>query len=244
MHRFFIPPQAIDGDTVVLSGSQAHHLHTVLRIRAGQPVELCDGTGAVYHTEILKCTENSVQGRITGQVIESAGTDFPLTLAQGILKGKKMDLVLQKATELGVDTLMPVLTRYCQQHGNLDRRMLRWQRIVLEACKQCGRSAPMQITPVIDLQQLPVASYTYPLLCWEKEQQAMVGPELFAAPGKVLLLIGPEGGFNRQEVQFAADSGFRFVTLGPLVLRAETAAIAAVGIIQYLTRLQAARLQE
>jgi len=244
MHRFFVTPQSIDGDTIVLSGSQAHHLRTVLRIRPGQTIELFDGTGAVYRTEIIKSTENSVEGRITAQVVESAGTDFPLTLAQGILKGKKMDLVLQKATELGVDTLIPVLTRYCQQHKNLDRRMQRWQRIVLEACKQCGRSTPMRIAPVIDLSELPVPSFRYPVLCWEGEQKAMVGPELFAVPGSVLLLIGPEGGFHAQEIGWAKEQDFYPVTLGPLVLRAETAAIAGIGIIQYLTHLQAGRLQE
>jgi len=244
MHRFFVPPQAIDGETVVLSGNQAHHLRTVLRIRPGQTIELFDGTGAVYRTEIQKISENTIEGHIIGHLVESARPDFPLTLAQGILKGKKMDLVLQKATELGVDILMPVLTRYCQQQKNLERRMQRWQRIVLEACKQCGRSVPMLITPVVTLQDLPVASFQYPLLCWEGEEQAMVHPELFIVPGKVLLLIGPEGGFHKQEVQWAGDQGFQAVTLGPLVLRAETAAIAAVGIIQYLTRIQAARLQE
>ncbi len=244
MRRFFVPPQSIDGDTIVVSGSQAHHLRTVLRIRPGQTIELFDGTGAVYRTEILKNSENSVECRITGKVVESARPDFPLTLAQGILKGKKMDLILQKATELGVDTLMPVLTRYCRQQKNLERRMQRWQRIVLESCKQCGRPTPMRITPVIDLGDLPVASYHYPLLCWEDERQATVYPELFTAPGKVLLLIGPEGGFHQQEVDWAGDKGFQPVTLGPLVLRAETAAIAAVGIIQYLTRLHTARLQE
>ncbi len=245
MHRFFVPPQAIDGDTVVLSGDQAHHLRTVLRIRIGQTIELFDGTGAVYLTEILKSTDSTVEGRITGQLVESLKTDFPLTLAQGILKGKKMDTVLQKATELGVDTLIPVLTRYCRRQKNLERRMQRWQRIMLEACKQCGRSLPMRIAPVIDLPELSVGSFDYPLLCWEKEEQAMVRPELFTAPGKVLLLIGPEGGFDGQEVQWGIDKGFLPVTLGPLVLRAETAAIAAIGIIQYLIRLQAhAGLQE
>ncbi len=244
MHRFFVPPQAIVGGTIILSGNQAHHLRTVLRIRTGQTIELFDGTGAVYRTEIQKSTENRVEGRITGKLVESVKTDFPLTLAQGILKGKKMDTVLQKATELGVDTLIPVLTRYCQQQKNLDRRMQRWQRIMLEACKQCGRSVPMQISPVVTLEDLPVPSFQYPLLCWEREEQAMIRPELFTVPGKVLLLIGPEGGFDRQEVQWADDHGFQAVTLGPLVLRAETAAIAAVGIIQYLIRLQAPGLQE
>jgi len=244
MHRFFVPPRAINGETVILSGNQAHHLRTVLRIRIGQTIELFDGTGAVYRTEIKKSTENTIEGHIIGHLVESVETDFPLTLAQGILKGKKMDIVLQKATELGIDTLMPVLTRYCQQQKNIERRLQRWQRIMLEACKQCGRSVPMHISPVVSLQDLPVPSFRYPLLCWEGEEQAMVHPELFTVSGKVLLLIGPEGGFHKQEVQWACDQGFQAVTLGPLVLRAETAAIASVGIIQYLIRLQADRLQE
>ena len=244
MRRFFVPPQNIDGDTVVLSGPQSHHLRSVLRLQPGDNIELLDGTGSVYLTEILTITNTSIKGRITGRRQENHTSPFPLTLAQGILKGKRMDLILQKATELGVDTLIPLMTRYCQQQKNMDRRIQRWHRVMLEACKQCGRSFPMHITPAVRLQDLPVESFTYPVFCWEEEAQASIRPELFTAPGKVLLLIGPEGGFHEQEVQWAQDTGFHSVTLGPLVLRSETAAIAGVGIIQYLTRLQPHQRQE
>ena len=167
MRRFFVLPENITGDTVLLSGPEAHHMRSVLRLQPGALIELLDGTGKIYHAEIFKITGNRVEGRITGHHAEIIDNPFPMTLAQGILKGKKMDLVLQKATELGVDTLIPMMTRYCEQRKNLGHRMQRWQRIMLEACKQCGRTTPMQITPVLPLQDVPSKSFRYPILCWK-----------------------------------------------------------------------------
>jgi 16S rRNA (uracil1498-N3)-methyltransferase len=242
MRRFFIDEKAICGDDVTLSGSQSHHLISVLRLSVGQTIELFDGTGWVYLTELSTISKNRVEGRIVNRHLESSTHPFPLTLGMGILKGKKMDLVLQKATELGVDSLIPLATRYSEQGKNIDRRIERWQRIMLEACKQCGRATPMCIAPVLPLQELDIAEYHYPVLCWEQEDKSVISPEYFTAPGSILLLIGPEGGFHDGEISWAADQGIRMTTLGSHILRAETAAIAGVGIIQYLSNLQAPEL--
>ncbi len=244
MRRFFTQPDNITGSTVILSGEQAHHLISVLRLQPGQFIELFDGSGTIYHVEIINITGKTVEGRITSHLTEHINDPFPLTLAQGILKGKKMDLVVQKATELGVETLIPIVTQYSEQQKHLERRIQRWQRIMVESCKQCGRSTPMQITPACPMEEIATATFHYPILCWEGEQKKILRPEFFAQPGSILLLIGPEGGFHKREILWAGENRFTAITLGPLTLRAETAAIAATGIVQFLSRLQATSLQE
>lgn len=239
MRRFFIQPDAIQGETVVLSREQSRHLVSVLRLLPGQSIELFDGGGSIYQATITKTIGRQVECSVTARCARDKKHCFPLTLAQGVLKGKKMDLVLQKATELGVDTFVPTVTRYCDQQGTLEQRMRRWQRIVIEACKQCGRNTAMHISPVQTLESIDCALFPYPLFCWEGKHNSRIGAGFFTDPGSVLLLIGPEGGFHESEVDWARENGCVPISLGPLVLRAETAAIAAVGIVQYLSMLSA-----
>jgi len=244
MHRFFIAPQQTGSSTILLSGKEAHHLRSVLRLQCGASIELFDGTGTVYQAQIEREEADGILLKITAQGKEKPVSPFPLTLAQAILKGKKMDLVCQKATELGVDTLIPIHTQFCQPQKNLERKGERWQRIVLESCKQCGRSTPMRIRQPVSFKDLDTSSYRYRIFCWEKETEKRILPETFRVPGKILLVIGPEGGFEQQELSWAREQGFQSVTLAPHVLRAETAAITASGIIGYLTMLQTPSGQE
>jgi len=234
MRRFFIRPEQIAGDTILLSGVEAHHLRTVLRLRPGRMIELLDGTGTIYQADIQESASDSIRVQITRRYTETIHDPFPVTLAQSILKGKKMDVVVQKATELGVATLVPVMSRYCEPGRNLEHRGERWQRIMTEACKQSGRAVPMHIGPIVSLDELSVADYRYPVCCWEKEEQALLEPGYLSIPGSVLLLIGPEGGFHEQEMEWVCGNPFQIITLGPLILRAETAALAAVSIVKYL----------
>ncbi|HHD64395.1 MAG TPA: 16S rRNA (uracil(1498)-N(3))-methyltransferase [Desulfobulbaceae bacterium] len=234
MRRFFVRPEEITGETILLTGPEVHHLRVVLRLQPGSNIELFDGTGTIYQAEVQNLTPDSIRGRIIQKYVELVHDPFPVTLAQGILKGKKMDVVVQKATELGVATLIPVLSCYCEAGKNLERRIDRWQRVVLESCKQCGRANPMRISSVQELADISVAAFPYPVFCWEKEKRSFLTPGYLAVPGQVLLLIGPEGGFNDQEVEWATDNNFQSVRLGPYVLRAETAALAAVSIVKYL----------
>jgi len=154
-----------------------------------------------------------------------------------------MDLVVQKATELGVQSLIPIQSRYSAAEGDPSRqtsRMARWQRIIMSACKQCGRATPMRIAPVRPLADLPVQDYAYRICCLETEKNTLLRPDFFSAPGAALLLIGPEGGFHGDEVHFLEKSSFYRITLGPLILRAETAAIVACGLVRHLGALSPA----
>jgi len=243
MHRFFIPPQPAGKSTVILRGQEAHHLRSVLRLKAGALVELFDGRGTIYLARVTGEKDDTVLLTIEKTWQEGLSNPFPLTLAQAILKGKKMDLVCQKATELGVESMVPLHTRYCQAQKNMGQKFARWQRIVLESCKQCGRSTPMALHPPLSLEKLDSSSYRYLIFCWEKENRQQLLPETFKTPGKILLLIGPEGGFAEGEQRWAMEQGFLSVTLGANVLRAETAAISACAIVKYLSMLNTPPIQ-
>jgi len=236
MRRFFLHPNQITGKNITLTGTEAHHIAAVLRLGSGDMVECYDGSGLV-HTARLERVGREVTAVIVSSRREKDASPLPLTLAQCLLKGKKMDLVVQKATELGVQTLIPVQSRFALAGGDAKRqeaKRARWQRIVVSACKQCGRATPMRITPVTPLTDLPLSAYRYRLLFLETEQHRLLEPIFFSDPGAVLLCIGPEGGFHDDEARFLIEHGMRSITLGPLILRAETAAIVATGLVRYL----------
>ena len=158
----------------------------------------------------------------------------PLFLAQAMLKGKKMDLLVQKATELGVHAFQPLLTRFCAKRKQGERQGKRWQRIMLEACKQCGRPLPMQIHEPVALDDFSPPARADLVLPWEDEQTRPLSRQLLQGNGPVCILIGPEGGFHPAEVDTARSLGFTTISLGPRILRAETAALTCTGIVPYL----------
>lgn len=209
----------------------------VLRLKPGQTVEIFDGQGTVHLVRLLAVSRQQVQAEVLETRRESAATAsriWPLTLAQCLLKGKKMDLLVQKATELGVQTFIPVLSRYCENHGDRDHQLERWQRIMLEACKQCHRVLPMTITPCTPIGELPTQAYVHRWAAWEEE--ALVGlPRDFAESGPICLLFGPEGGLHREDLASLRCAGFTTFSLGPQILRGETAALAATAIVQFAT---------
>ncbi len=232
MRRFFYDPGIQETDEqILISGPEAHHIRNVLRMQAGDCAELFDGKGAIIAGEISRISAKEVVFKVLSRS-DAADAGVPLTLAQAVIKGKKMDLVIQKATELGVATFVPVLTRYCENLGRAGNQLERWQRIMLEACKQCRRPVPMQICSPAKLQELSFPEGGHKIMPWEKEAGASF-PALELGDGQpVLVLIGPEGGFHPSEVAYAEEVGFTTISLGPRILRAETAALAAVVLVQ------------
>ena len=233
MRRFFYDPAHEADGHVLISDAEAHHLRTVLRMRPGDTAELLDGAGGALFGEIERISADSVSFRILRRRTEPESRS-PLILAQALLKGKKMDTVVQKATELGVSRFIPVITRYCEPQGRDSQLIDRWRRIMLEACKQCGRARLMEISSPQPLPELRFPAESCKIMPWENETACA-----FAASGvepglPLVLLIGPEGGFHPAEVEQAAGWGFRTVSLGPRVLRAETAAVAAAVLAQHL----------
>lgn len=235
MRRFFFSPEHATDDRILIRGPEARHMKTVLRIQPGTEVELYDGRGGIVHGEVRTLTAEQVHIRILGRSKRPA-TTAPLTLMQAMLKGKKMDFIIQKATELGVQSFRPITSRFCEKKNNNTRTSERWQRIMLEACKQCGNPIPMQIEAPSALNTLQPADNCNLIMPWEDEDSQPLSPALLKNNRGTVLLIGPEGGFHPDEVSLARDLGFSTVSLGPRILRAETAAVTATAIIQYLSQ--------
>jgi len=234
MRRFYIDQGLIAGNHVTLSELESRHIATVLRLKPHAPVELFDGTGMVYQGRLETVSKKGVTVQILSRRNEPQPAAPQLMLFQGLLKGNKMDLLLQKATEMGVHCLQPLLTRYSDVRGSSTINLERWNRIMLEACKQSGRTRPMTIEPPRDLSSLSFADFGPKIAFWENEQTVSLEANHLSGPGQIALLLGPEGGFHGQEIELVRAQGFVTVSLGTNILRAETAALAAVAIVQYL----------
>jgi 16S rRNA (uracil1498-N3)-methyltransferase len=243
MRRFYFAPENRQGDEVALSVEQVRHAVRVLRLKNGARLELLDGLGTVYSAE-LRVAGERVTARIDGVITRAGDTASTLWVAQGILRGDKMDHVVQKCTELGVTRFSPLESQRCQGRLSAEqgrKKLARWQRIGLEACKQSLRPLPMEIYPPTSLADFlsdpqTINGEPLRLVLWEEEKERHlrhVGG--LVAGGKVLLLLGPEGGLSRDEITAARHSGFQTASLGERILRAETATLAAVAIVQYLT---------
>ncbi len=238
MRRFFFDPLSRKEDTLFLAEEESRHVTKVLRLSAGSEIELLDGQGTLYRA-IIVAGGRQVEARIVGVVSTEDGAGKTLWVGQGILKGEKMDTVVQKCTELGVNRFSPFQSSRCQgkaDPGQNRKRHERWQRIGLAACKQCLRPQLMQIDApesLADLLRNTPAELR--LLFWE-EEKALHLQDIPALPEaqSVALLLGPEGGFSQEEVELARQSGWLTVSLGRRILRAETATLTAVSIVQFL----------
>ncbi len=242
MRRFFVEPENITGSIATLSGNEARHISAVLRLAPGTKITLFDGSGSFYEAEITKISANRVEARIVSitPFIDIAESSRPAVhIGLGVLKGKKMDLVVQKITELGIASLQPFRSRFCAANEPDANRLSRWQKIALEACKQCNRPKPPELLEVMDFNNLLSASgadnHDMKLILWEEEGQKTLAQTLEPSGSirSCLVLIGPEGGFNADEIKASVAAGFTPVSLGNRILRAETATIAAAAILQY-----------
>lgn len=234
--RFFVSRDFIRRGEATLSSDQAHHLRNVLRIGVGQVVEIFDGEGNGYWGEVA-LNESSVVIRNLHQ-IPPDDRRIPLILAAALIKPGRFEWLLEKATELGVDEIIPLMTLRSGiqiPDEKLGIRLKRWERIVLEASKQCGRSAllrihrPRQFLDFIDRKE---NSSLTRLLFWERAEESWQ-PDPTRSSNGFVVCIGPEGGWDGGEVEQAKKAGYRIVRLGRQILRTETAALAAASIIQY-----------
>lgn len=235
-HRFFIPANWITPPTVSLSGDPARQLTTVLRLQPGDLIIVLDNSGQEWQVRLTELSKLVVRGEIMGQQPSPAEPAVALTLYQGTLKGQKFEWVLQKGTELGVSRFVPVI---CQRSVVRDRAALankqeRWERIIQEAAEQSGRGRLPRLEAAMPFEQAVrrAAAASLRLMAWEEVVEASlksVWPEL--PPASVALMIGPEGGFTAAEAELAGQAGFYLIRLGPRLLRAETASLAATAVI-------------
>ncbi|MCS6925618.1 MAG: 16S rRNA (uracil(1498)-N(3))-methyltransferase [Candidatus Binatia bacterium] len=238
--RFFVPSAHIHHSSATLAGAEFHHLRHVLRLGCGDTITLCDDTGREHEGVITALTATTAD--ITLLSSTSASSPFlSLTLAQGLLKGPKMDLVVAKATELGVSRIVPFSSAFTvalPPHERRGERLARWQRIARSAVKQAGTRPPV-ITPPQPFHDLlqTVPHDAGKVLFYEKESTVTVKSLLHIYDGPLpalWIVIGPEGGFAPEEVAHARTCGFHIASLGPWTLRAETASIVAVAFCQLL----------
>jgi 16S rRNA (uracil1498-N3)-methyltransferase len=240
--RFFVPSNAIHEGIAHLPDDQSHHLRDVLRIGAGEVVEVFDGRGNGYTGKVEFC-----DARATIRCLEPLppqGSPAPLVLAAALIKPAKFEWMLQKATELGVHEIVPMQTRRCDiriPQNKMEQRLQRWSRIVQEASKQCGRNSFPRVHGLLDCTDILQGREFdgFSKFVFHERASGLWRPAMLGSPlGSVLICIGPEGGWEDAEIEMAADVGARVSSLGPWTLRAETAAVAAVSIVQYHIRLQ------
>lgn len=238
MPTFFVASDAIVPPTVRITGPLLHHLRQSLRLQPGEMLSVTDDRGTRYRAEIAEVTGQALIGRIVDTTSAPAKAGASIILAQALLKGEKMDWVIQKATELGVDRIVPVLAAHSVVRPRVDRiehQRGRWQRIALEAAQQSERwSLPLLDEPatVAELWSRSKTAASKILLAERSSGASLTNVPLPGSDGEVWLLIGPEGGWEQEEAAQALQQGFVAVTLGPRILRAETAALAAMSIVQ------------
>src|SRR5512132_2617928 len=241
--RFYAPLSAFDSSLtrITLASDEARHLREVLRLKVGDEVYVFNGAGKEFQCRVEQSRRDLAHLMVLREV-EAARPESPLhlTLAVALLKGEKFDLVVQKATELGVTVIVPVVTKLAdirlRDESGVVKRMTRWQRIALEAAKQCGRAVVPDIAAPVAFANLVVHAAAEPqsncLMFSERDGQSLTETKklLSAKASWLTALVGSEGGWTNEEIMMASDQGWKIITLGGRTLRAETAAIVAAAL--------------
>ena len=234
-HRYFTTD--ISGGTAVLSGADAHHLAHVMRARPGETVTLCDGKGTDYACAVRGFAPDTVELEILSSSTSVSEPGVRVTLYVGYPKQDKLETIVQKAVELGAVRIVPFFSRYCVAAPKKEeKKNLRYNRIAFEAAKQSGRGRIPQVREMMDLRPAleEMAARPGAMLFYERSTAPM-REVLDRIEGEASLLIGAEGGFDESEVELALSMGIPSLTLGPRILRCETAPMAALSVLMYHT---------
>lgn len=238
MIRVLVPVPSPPPDRLRVQGERYHHLAHVLRVQPGQGVEVFDGAGRAFAATVAKIDESSVE-----LVLGESRQELPqrrITVVQGLPKGEKLEWIIEKATELGAAAILPVSTARAVVRLDPDRaakRVARWKRIAEEAARQCGRAdvpevfAPRELTTLFDA----LAPATRVLILDEEERERRLSQALEGWPpsAPVAVVVGPEGGLERAEIDAVVARGALPTTLGRNILRTETAALAALAVLRH-----------
>ena len=236
MPRFYVPASDIADGIAQVRGTEFRHLQRVLRLREGDHVTVFDDTGTEHTGIVTSLSPRVAVVRVTASTVPRRESPLALTLYQGIPKGRKMDLVVEKATELGVHTLVPFTSAFSLGAGaGAAAKRERWQRIAVAAAKQSGRTGiPSVAAPAPFAEVITACTHDLRLLFFEGAATISFDavPQSPRPPASIAVVVGPEGGFSRDEVDAAREAGFAVVDLGPRILRTETAALVAVTLAQ------------
>ena len=237
MHRFFVPPDAFQDNRLIFPREISRQIQRVLRLRTGAEVVVLDGSGLEYRVRLSLVNPSRVEGLIEEREMNQTEPSVSLSLFISLTQREKFEWVLQKCTEIGVGIFMPFISsRSLVQDYNLGaEKISRWKRIIQEAAEQSGRGILPQLMPVTRFEQAVDmgAGFDGCLTAWELEQTFRLQDGLhgLARDSRLALMIGPEGGFSEEEISLATDRGWKPITLGPRVLRMETAALVASALI-------------
>lgn len=222
---YYVHPESVADNHLSIRGDEFHHLSHVKRKNIGDLIRVVDGCGNAYESEIIGITKSEAQCKILENHFRMGEPDISLTVIQGMLKGGRFDWFVEKATEIGVNRIIPLTCERAVPSPG-DQRLRRWRRIALSAMKQCGRSVLPEVTEPMALEEtlafaveIPIRLIAHP---GDSSQPLSIAPETGA---KIAILIGPEGGFTDEEIALSLERGFTPVSLGPRRLRAETAGI-------------------
>ncbi|MGI5960216.1 MAG: 16S rRNA (uracil(1498)-N(3))-methyltransferase [Massiliimalia sp.] len=237
MPKFFCDP--VSEEQIILTGEDARHAGKVLRIKPGDPVTVSSSKGMDYECEVEYVTGQEVILKILSSAPNDTEPKTAVTLYQALPKGDKMDLIVQKAVELGVCRIVPVLTHRCvsrPDEKSMEKKRQRWQKIADEAAKQCGRGKLVPVCSLLSWKEAvnEAAGLETALLCYEKGG-ARLNQIVDEKAKEIGIFIGSEGGFEAEEVLDAEQAGIKTATLGKLILRCETAPLAAIAVIMNIT---------
>ena len=240
MPRLYYPVSDIEDNKIPITGDKARYLISVLRCKKGDELTIFDGKGRCFRTQIEKAGRKEVVAKVIETFSDDTESPLQIILIQGLLKGDKMDLVIQRTTELGVREIIPALTKRSQVKET--RKVNRWKKIAAEASRQSGRSVIPVIHEPLDFKNIFTVKRSVEKLCglilYEESgmslSQAVEQKRMHDESSPIHIAIGPEGGFTREEIALAQDKGLVVTSFGRRILRAETAAIAAVSLVQFL----------
>jgi len=234
MPRFYCPQPLASGATVDLPESVAHHLH-VVRMQPGEALTLFDGRGGQYAATLGEIGKRRASAMVGAHEPVEVELPYSLTLAQGLPEGSKMDWIIEKAVELGVAAVQPLAAQrsVVRLSGErAEKRHLHWQGVIVAAAEQSGRNRLARLAPVADLKPWLATPSTAPrILLSPRATQSLAGWAQSNTPQDLTLLVGPEGGFTREEEDAALAAGALALSMGPRVLRTETAALAAMAVL-------------
>ena len=236
MPRFFVDQQPQDG-VLTLTGENAHHAGRVLRLRVGEGVTLCDGAGMDFDCTVEAVEKEAVTCRVVSCHAADTEPKQSITLFMALPKGDKMEFIVQKAVELGVSRIVPYLSKNCvSRPDKTEKKVERWRKIAAEAAKQCGRGRLPEVAAVVPVAQAIAQAVESETALFFYENERRTGLRDALAGGvrdTVSLMVGPEGGFDPEEIRTATEAAIKPITLGKRILRTETAGLAILSVLMF-----------
>lgn len=236
MHRFFVDSTPVIGEEICIAGAQLHHISRVLRLRQGDIITLCDGQPLEYSARIKNLDKLAVYLEILDSRTCNTEPKHRVTLFQALPKAGKMDSIIQKCVELGISSIVPIITERCvaRPASEYEQKHTRFLRIAHEAAKQSRRCIVPDVLPLIPLKACVFSKYELTLFAYEEEKQTTLKTVLSNSSAmEIAIIIGPEGGFTADEAEHICADGAKSVTLGPRILRTETAGAAMLAMVLY-----------